>query len=193
MKVSGFKLSLFSLFLSFVFVFLENSLVYSIFFSAIPIVFFYFSKKQYSINYPMILDSIKVFLIVGVLSVLVVIIFEALSLYDLDKVQQYVKENSMIILIAAIGLSPIMEELFFRAFLIELFSKFIKNDVVNALLSSSVFAVLHVGYGSLTELAGVFIIAIVFSYYYSIKKEIVPVIIAHLLFNTLSLLLYHMF
>ncbi len=193
MKFSAFYFSLFVLLLSLTFSIFEPVLVYSVFFSIIPIIFFYFNKNiHYELSFSSVSDSFKLFVLVVIISLITVFLLSLLGMEDLNNVKTYIFDKNLIILFAAISLSPIMEELFFRAFLIEfiLKIKFLKNDTIRALIPSLIFTSLHLAYNSITEVIGVFLIAMAFSYYYLTKRQIVPLIITHFLFNISALILY---
>ncbi len=71
------------------------------------------------------------------------------------------------------------EEVFFRAFLVE------KTGI---LVSTVLFTLVHIGYGSIGELIGVFILGFILAFIYSRTKNIIPLFLAHMLYNLVVLI-----
>jgi membrane protease YdiL (CAAX protease family) len=73
-----------------------------------------------------------------------------------------------------------LEEWFFRSFLV---------SRVGVFISSFIFALAHIGYGSIIELIGAFTLGFLLSKIYSINKNIFCTYIPHFIYNSLVLLL----
>lgn len=82
------------------------------------------------------------------------------------------------ILLFAILIAPLSEELFFRGFL---------SPRIGAILAAILFALSHFTYGSYYEIFGAFLIGLVLSFYYLKEKNLASCMIAHGLFNLMSL------
>ena len=96
---------------------------------------------------------------------------------DLGKVDTAVRQlfaTAPILLIYLLTLRVIGEEIFFRGFL---------DKYTGPVLSSALFALGHVGFGSWVEMAGAFILGLVLALSYRKNKTLYPNLAAHLLYN----------
>lgn len=100
-----------------------------------------------------------------------------------------VLSGNLILILSAIFISPICEEIFFRATLLDFLEKNIKNENISIILSSFVFSIFHLGYGSVLEILGAFVAGVVFAFTYKKSKTIIAPIFGHFLYNFLSILL----
>lgn len=89
-----------------------------------------------------------------------------------------ISELPQYVILFAIIAAPFSEEIFFRAFLTERFG---------IIVSSILFAVSHVAYGSIVELVGAFVLGLMLALIFKRTKSVTPGIIAHLLYNLLAL------
>ena len=99
-------------------------------------------------------------------------------LLDAQKVSDILLREPRFTLILAFTLAPIGEELLFRGYL---------QKRIGILLSSIIFAFLHYGYGSYSEILAAFAVSIVLGLNVRDKKSIYPAILAHALWNLLSI------
>lgn len=76
-------------------------------------------------------------------------------------------------------IAPFNEEVFFRGFLV---------NRIGILLSSIIFAFLHAGYSSISELIAAFIFGLIASYIFRRTKSLYPSLLAHILVNVLAVL-----
>jgi membrane protease YdiL (CAAX protease family) len=130
------------------------------------------------------------------LSWLVSGIFYALGILDTAPVLDKVSALPLPALIIAFTLAPLGEEMVFRGFLFRYAWQSFESEhdkhgvawIASAILSSAVFALLHWGYGSFAELAVAFLIGMALCA--SVKKtnSLIPAIIAHAIFNLLSVM-----
>jgi membrane protease YdiL (CAAX protease family) len=74
------------------------------------------------------------------------------------------------------------EEVFFRGFL---------TKKTGALVSSILFALIHLSYGSYAEVAGAFILGFIFAKVFQLNKNLYPNIAAHIAFNAVSVTLMY--
>ncbi|NYZ74924.1 CPBP family intramembrane metalloprotease [Candidatus Micrarchaeota archaeon] len=116
---------------------------------------------------------------------IVILIFEgvvlnALGFLDTNKIAEFITSQPAWLLAAAIIAAPVAEETFFRGYLQK------KTGVV---LSSMVFAALHFGYGSVTEVVAAFSVSIVLGWWVRKNKLLLPAIVAHAAYNALSIAL----
>jgi membrane protease YdiL (CAAX protease family) len=136
-----------------------------------------------------------------ILSWIVSGIFYAFGALDTAPVLDKVSALPPLALLLAFTLAPLGEEMFFRGFLFRFaalrFSpkrnKGIIVWIASAVATSLIFAFLHWGYGSLAELAVAFIIGVALCA--SVKKagSLVPAIVAHAIFNLLSVVMVSLY
>ena len=137
-----------------------------------------------------IIGGVKLF---GLLLIGFFIIALALSLFqgvtgieinDMDKVDSIVSEEIAtnllnFVFVLAIGLFA--EEFFFRAFLVK---------KTGPLISTIIFSIFHIGYGSISEIVGVFFLGLILAYWFTKHKSIVQNYIGHVLYDIVAILLY---
>jgi hypothetical protein len=103
-----------------------------------------------------------------------------------------VQELPLYLLIVAFTLVPVVEELFFRALLIPLFGRY-TNMWIGAVISSVFFGITHTAYGSLVEIGGAMLLGLVLALYFVKKGDILPCMIAHAIYNFISIFAIKMF
>ncbi|NMH28507.1 CPBP family intramembrane glutamic endopeptidase [Flavobacterium silvaticum] len=81
----------------------------------------------------------------------------------------------------------VIEEFLFRGYLQPRLQALIKNPVITIILTSVVFAVVHIGYGTFQNVVGPFLIGLLFSSYYWKYRNIMPLILCHCLIDIISL------
>ena len=111
------------------------------------------------------------------------IFFLAIGITDLQKVSVEIsnlQQNTPLLLGYLLIVRVAVEEFFFRGFL---------TKKIGALYSSIAFAILHVGYGSIAEIAGAFVLGFILAKAFEKNKTLLPNIFAHMLYNLSALLL----
>ncbi len=99
---------------------------------------------------------------------------------DTHKVTEIIQKQSFGDLIIMCYLAGIVEEIFFRGFL---------QNRIGLIPSSVLFTYLHLGYGSIVEVIGVFVISIILGLIYEFSgKRIYPVILIHFFFDLFSVI-----
>jgi len=83
----------------------------------------------------------------------------------------------------------ITEELVFRAYLMPRIQALVKGPYVAIIGSSIVFGLFHIGYGTVMNVVGPFVIGIIFSIYYYNYRNIRVLILSHFLWDYILLLL----
>jgi len=81
----------------------------------------------------------------------------------------------------------VTEEFIFRGYLLPRFEFIFSNSYAAIILSSVPFGLLHLGYGTLSQVVGPLIIGLVLGYYYWKFRNIAIVIICHFLWDFISL------
>lgn len=83
----------------------------------------------------------------------------------------------------------VTEELLFRGYLLTRLQILFKNNYIPVIISSVLFGVMHIGYGTIQNVIVPMFIGAVFALYYIRYKNILAVIIAHCLYDYLLILL----
>lgn len=124
--------------------------------------------------------GVAIFLLMLFASFVVNILLHFAGISDQEQIVTVVSGLPLYLLIMAFTLGPLSEELLFRAFLV---------PRVGVLASTLLFTFTHMAYGSVAELVGAFALGIVLAIAYSRLKDPLPCIVAHVLFNLLSVIL----
>lgn len=97
---------------------------------------------------------------------------------DSAVVSSFIQSMPLEVLIIAVFIAPITEELFFRRLMLDKFG---------LLLSSLLFTLFHISYGSIVELAGALTLAVILGLLAE-RKGVAPCIVAHMLYNLSSVI-----
>ena len=126
-----------------------------------------------------------------VLLVLLFVAFLALStilsiagLNDLNNVNDVINseiQNSALFFAITIAVVVFIEEFFFRGFL---------QKRIGIFPSTAVFTILHIGYGSIAEIIGVFALGLILAYWYKKHNSLMQNYLGHLLYNIIAILIY---
>ncbi|MFH1447299.1 MAG: type II CAAX endopeptidase family protein [Candidatus Micrarchaeota archaeon] len=108
-----------------------------------------------------------------------VISLEYLGFNDLSNVERKLLDAPDYVMVMAVTLSPVSEELFFRGLLF---------PVIGAMPSSIIFAVSHAAYDSLTEILAALFVGYAYCWLYRKTGSLIPPIVSHAVFNAISLL-----
>ncbi|NUN11241.1 CPBP family intramembrane metalloprotease [Candidatus Micrarchaeota archaeon] len=138
-------------------------------------------KLGFVYNKNTLFNSLKLFLYLLIALFLVNAILAFLGLSDEGKIIDFIKTKSILTLLIAITLSPIVEEMLFRGYLV---------PRIGVVFSSLVFGGLHYAYGSTTQIIGTIIAGIILGLNYRKNKDLTSCIIAHALYNATSLMLF---
>jgi len=106
------------------------------------------------------------------------VVASALGVDDAEKIVEKVSSLPWYVLLFAIFLAPISEELFFRAFLV---------PRIGMVLSSIAFGLVHVAYGSVVELVGAALIGFILAVILRISRSITPCFLIHIIYNLISI------
>jgi membrane protease YdiL (CAAX protease family) len=131
-----------------------------------------------------LLGSIQLFAALFIAFILLSSFFAFIGLDDLEKVNQSIDEQAAagpIALISTLLVVLFIEEFFFRAFLI---------NRTGMLPSTILFSILHIGYGSIAEIIGVFFLGLILAYWYKRNNSIIQNYLGHLFYDLVAILLY---
>ncbi len=125
------------------------------------------------------LHGVGLFLAATLSILLLSLLMLALGVHsDSANVYSRLSDLPLYILLFAVFFAPIGEEVFFRGFLANRYG---------VLVSSVIFSLSHVFYNSTSELAGAFLIGLIFSYYFVKTRNLAACMVAHGLFNAMSI------
>lgn len=164
-------LSLLLLVLPFVLLFVEGKKPKS-FFSELGL-----SRKK---PFSQLFSGFKLFLLLAVVLFLEGIVFYLLGVMDTNKVAAIMLQQPIALLVVAVTLAPVAEELFFRGYL---------QKRIGVVFSSAIFAVLHWGYGSVAEVLAAFTMSLLVGNEVRKNKNVVPAIVAHSVYNLFSIII----
>lgn len=133
--------------------------------------------------------NIFVYTVIGIIAIILYllvlsIILEKVGIEDYAKIIEKVELFTPLIIITAITLGPIVEEIFFRAFL---------TNRVGVVFSSALFALAHISYGSIAEIIGAFGIGVILALILKKSNNLLPCILVHALYNLSALVMFWWF
>jgi membrane protease YdiL (CAAX protease family) len=98
------------------------------------------------------------------------------------------RQNKWLMLFTAIT-AGVTEELIFRGYLLTRLELLFKNTHVAIFISSILFGLLHLKYGTVFNVLGPFFIGLVFAYHYKYFKNIKIIILCHFLWDIMAMLI----
>jgi membrane protease YdiL (CAAX protease family) len=98
------------------------------------------------------------------------------------------KQHHFLLVILAIT-AGVTEEVIFRGYILTRLSLFFKNKYVPLVITSLLFAALHLTYKSLSELIFTFLIGMIFGFYYLKYRDIRVIIVVHFLIDLVAFVL----
>jgi len=143
---------------------------------------FYSAMESLGVKRERLLRNIAFGIVAG-FALLVFFLTVSVSLYylgynDISKVASKISDFPLFMVVLAVTFAPFSEEVFFRGLL---------SPRLGAVGSSAIFALVHVTYGSWYEVFGAFAIGYALCWMTKRTGSLVPAIVAHALFNAVSL------
>ncbi len=123
-------------------------------------------------------ESIKLFALVFLVLLAEGIALREFGLLDNAVVADVILAQSAFTLLLAVTIGPLGEELLFRGYM---------QKRIGITLQSALFALFHLGYGSLSEILAAFSVAVVFGLRFKQKGNIYSLVLAHALYNLFSI------
>ena len=130
--------------------------------------------------------------ILGSIIAIAIPVFVILNLFHLGKastrgneLRAILQANRPLLLFIALS-AGITEEFIFRGYLLPRFEILFKNSYIAIIVSSILFGLLHLGYRTIGQVVGPFIIGLVLSVYYWKYRNIAIPIISHFLWDFVS-------
>lgn len=143
--------------------------------------YLHLGKKDYSTSQNLIYslrDSLFILIVMIAITFVETSLLAYFGYMDLGKVEILVSKQAWYVFAIIILVSPIAEEIFFRGFLQKKFG---------LVASAIIFGASHGVYGSIAELIGALTMGLVLGAYVLKKQRLLPVIFAHMLYNSLSI------
>ncbi len=128
-----------------------------------------------------VFDTFALFFVIIFILTLESVLLSVFNLDDSSKVAVVISEFSLLTIIISSTLGPFAEEVFFRGFL---------QKYLGVFIAALIFAGLHFGFGSVTEIIGAFTAGIILGYWVKYRSvSLWPAIAAHGFYNLVSILL----
>ncbi len=160
---------------------------------AIPIALAYLEKKEIKKTLeeltllplpkisPTFYSAIKIFCFFFASLIILSVVFSLAGFSEPDKVKEIITKQGLLTLLLTVTIGPIGEELLFRGFL---------QKRMGITISSTLFAALHFGYGSVSEVLAAFFFSVISGLEYRKTKNIYACILAHTAFNAMALIVF---
>lgn len=136
----------------------------------------------YSISF-YILSVICVLLVIIAGATIVAVILKSMGMFKQSKVMPLLIGMNVPVKLLGIFTAGFLEEFIFRGYMIPRLQLFFKSRHVPIIISSVIFGLLHLGYGTVVNVVGPIIIGLVFGYHYQRYRNIKILIICHLLID----------
>ncbi len=133
-----------------------------------------------------LLHGVLLFILMVGTGILMTVALSLAGFNDSGNAINVVQGLPLYLLIFAFTVVPVAEELFFRALLIPVFAKY-SNVWAGAILSSIFFGMTHTAYGSVVEIMGATLLGLVLALYFAKKRDVLPCMVAHAIYNFLSI------
>ena len=127
-----------------------------------------------------LVEALKLTAVIFFILIVQGFILQALGLLDNEVIARVISaQQPLTLLLGAVTLGPIGEELLFRGYLLKR---------IGVVPQSVLFAVFHYGYGSVSEILAALGVGVLFGLYVQKNKSIYPVILAHAAYNSLAII-----
>ncbi|GAA3969285.1 CPBP family intramembrane glutamic endopeptidase [Mucilaginibacter dorajii] len=130
-----------------------------------------------------ILSVIVILLVIIVFAGVATVILRSLGMLKLSKAMALLLHMNVPVKLLGIFTAGFLEEFIFRGYMIPRLQLFFKNQHLPIIISSIIFGLLHLGYGTLVNVVVPVIIGLVFGYHYHKYRNIKILIICHLLID----------
>ncbi|MCK9292853.1 MAG: CPBP family intramembrane glutamic endopeptidase [archaeon] len=142
-------------------------------------IFYNFGLRKISFS-NLVKHTLILFFLIFIISISLSTIFTFVGLDDLHLVSSTILSIPLLYIFYLFVIRVFLEEWFFRGFLV---------NRIGVYLSSLLFAIGHISYGSIVEVIGAFILGVVLGKYYLKTKNLWVNYLAHFLYNFSAFLL----
>ncbi|MDO8553853.1 MAG: CPBP family intramembrane metalloprotease [Candidatus Micrarchaeota archaeon] len=116
--------------------------------------------------------------VIFIVSIIISQLMMHFGLWDQSKVRERIVDMPWYMLVLAVTIVPISEELFFRGLLV---------NKIGIIPAGILFSIAHFTYGSWAEISVTLFIGLWFGYLYKKSKSILPTMAIHFIYNLLSI------
>ena len=142
------------------------------------------------IDQPIIWGTITAIIALGIVVILSqLLIYLGIASENASNIQDIELYFSAPVMLLLITYQPIAEEIFFRGFLLDKFTK-ISNVYIAIIITSLFFGIAHISNGNVVPAVLISCIALVFGYAVVKTNNLMTGIIGHIIFNVISYVLY---
>lgn len=135
----------------------------------------------------LVITFIKLFIAVFITGLLLLLFNTPTESMALNKTLGLFKKSYFLLFFTCVT-AGITEELIFRGYLLPRLEIVLKNKNLAVVISSTLFGLLHFGYGTLLHIIGPTVIGLVFAFQYSKYRNIKILIMCHFLWDLLVLI-----
>jgi membrane protease YdiL (CAAX protease family) len=139
-------------------------------------------ENEYTLGF-YILSVILILLVVTIGVAIAAVILKSIGLLKQSKAIPLIIHMNTPVKLLGILTAGFLEEFIFRGYMIPRLQLFFKSHHLPIIISSVVFGLLHIGYGTVINVVGPVIIGLVFGYHYQQYRNIKMLIICHLLID----------
>jgi len=118
-------------------------------------------------------------------SIIIAVLHHKENSIPLHQMLEIFRSNKFL-LIFSMFTAGVTEELIFRVYLLQRLELLLKNSYLAIFISTVLFALLHIGYGTISNVTGPFIMGLVFAIHYWKYRNIKFIIIFHFLWDLLT-------
>jgi hypothetical protein len=153
--------------------------------------FLLWTEKEYSFSYYFV-SIILILLTLFIGTVIIAILFKISGINNgllSDKVQeliQILRNNKKLIVPLAIT-AAVIEELFFRAYLIPRLQILLHKNYLAIIVSSLLFGIVHFNYGTVLQIIVPFFIGLIFALHYYKFRNIKILILSHFIWDLIAI------
>jgi uncharacterized protein len=153
--------------------------------------FLFWDEKKLAVpKYLLSVISILLILLAGM--ALIAVVVKPLGINNksakLQEMVSVLRKDKWLLLFTCLT-AAVTEELVFRGYLIPRLQLFFKNPYPSLLISTALFGIAHISYGSVVQVVGPLYIGLIFALYYQKYRNIKVVMACHFLWDLLTLLI----
>ncbi len=151
--------------------------------------FMLWPNREYK-SYEMVLHILLLWLIIFTVLIPIGLLLKAYGVNQLSPILKILKSiiSQYRLFIPLIVITAgIVEEYLFRGYIQPRLELILKNNFLSILITSLLFAAVHIGYGTIQNVVGPFVIGFIFSLYYWKYRNIYSLMICHILIDWLAM------
>lgn len=142
--------------------------------------------KAYTVIFHIILIWLAIIIVMTPVSLLLKA-YGAYKVSPMIKIVKSIVSNHRLLIPFTVITAGIVEEYLFRGYIQPRLELVLKNAFASIFITSLLFAAVHIGYGTLGNVIGPFVIGLIFSVYYWKYRNIYTLMICHILIDWLAM------